>query len=136
MRRCWVAMRSSSSCRRRTISSPTSIPRGLAEGSGNHNPAVLADAHPGFFGHGKLQDNCHYYSCMSLYSRQVKSSLPSPTHELCRDVHQLRDLGLPFFRAGVMYRVAVRIDRDGHRHVLDLEFVDYFHAQVVEAEDA
>ena len=48
----------------------------------------------------------------------------------------LADLRLPLSRRRVMDRVAARVDGHGDRHVLDVELVDRFHAEVGERDDA
>src|SRR6185437_6150897 len=44
------------------------------------------------------------------------------------------DLDAPFLRSGVVDRGPVGIDRHGDRHVLPLELVDSFHAEILEGE--
>ena len=46
------------------------------------------------------------------------------------------DLLAPLRGAGLVHRRAVRIDGDGDRHVLHREFVDGFHAEILERHDA
>src|SRR5271157_416161 len=55
---------------------------------------------------------------------------------LLADLHQLRDLGLPLLRTALVHRVAVDVHRDRHWHVLHLEFVDGFHAEILERQHA
>jgi hypothetical protein len=50
-------------------------------------------------------------------------------------LRNLADLRLPFLRPGDVHRGALGIDGDGDRHVLHVEFVDRFHAEVGEADD-
>lgn len=46
----------------------------------------------------------------------------------------LADLCPPLARAGLVHRVAAGIDRHRHRHILHVEFVDGFHAEILERE--
>src|SRR5271157_5256375 len=55
---------------------------------------------------------------------------------LLADLHQLRDLGLPLLRTALVHRVAVHVHGDRDRHVLHLEFVDGFHAEILERQHA
>src|SRR5258706_12239612 len=48
----------------------------------------------------------------------------------------LADPRAPLGRPGLVNRIAPRIDRDRHRHVLHFEFADGFHAEVGEGENA
>src|SRR5438270_10142918 len=47
----------------------------------------------------------------------------------------LADPLLPLTRTRFVHRFATRIDGDGDRHVLDVEFVDRFHAEIGKADD-
>src|ERR1700681_2544383 len=62
-----------------------------------------------------------------------KSFMPGT---LDRNNGDLADALPPLTRTGFVHRRAGRIDRDDHWHVLDVELVDRFHAQIGECDHA
>src|ERR687891_732408 len=54
----------------------------------------------------------------------------------CRLHGNALDAAAPFRRPGLMHRLAARVDGHRDRHVLHLELVDRFHAEVAERDDA
>ena len=71
------------------------------------------------------------FDSATAYAQGGIASVLGPDDDVHRDL-QLDDFLRPLGRAGVVYRGAVRIDRDRNGHVFHLEFVDRFHAEVFE----